>query len=102
MSLVVIFALAGATFAFRIAGPALGREDLVPDRVRLLVSMAAAVLLIAVAATSGTMQGHDFAGWARPAGALVACVLASRRAPFVVVVVAAAAATALLRLCGVH
>lgn len=102
MSLAVIFALAGFTFAFRFAGPVLGREDLVPERMRRLVSMAAAVLLVAVAATSGLMQGHDFAGWARPAGVLVAWVLAARKAPFAVVVVAAAATTALLRLCGVH
>ena len=46
-------------------------------------------------------NGHDFAGWARPTGVLVAGILAARRAPFPVVVIAAAGVTALLRLAGV-
>ena len=46
--------------------------------------------------------GHDFAGWARPAGVAAAGLLAARRAPFPVVVVVAAAVTALLRLAGIQ
>jgi hypothetical protein len=57
-------------------------------------------MLAALVATTALTQGHGFAGLARPAGVLVAGVLAWRRAPFVVVVIAAAAVTALLRLAG--
>jgi hypothetical protein len=56
------------------------------------------VALVVVAALT---ERHGFAGWARPAGVLVAGVLAYRRAPFPVVVLAAAATTALLRLGGI-
>ena len=66
-----------------------------------LTTTGVAVLLVALAATSALLQGHGFAGWARPAGVLVAGILAARRAPFPVVVIAAAAVTALLRLAGV-
>jgi branched chain amino acid efflux pump len=100
MPLLAVAALAALTFACRLAGPVLrGRVTISADAERLLAS-AAAVLLIALAATSALTTGHDFAGWARPAGVLVAAVLALRRLPFPVVVVAAAAVTALLRLAG--
>jgi len=62
---------------------------------------AAIGLLAALVATTALTQEHGFAGLARPAGVLVAGVLAWRRAPFLVVVIAAAAVTALLRLTGV-
>ncbi|WP_327682579.1 AzlD domain-containing protein [Kitasatospora sp. NBC_00458] len=101
MPLLAILLLAAGTYAFRVAGPLLGDRLTVSDRVRHLLGVAAAVLLVALAATGTLTQGHDFAGWARPAGVLVAGVLVLRRAPFPVVVVAAAATTALLRLCGV-
>jgi hypothetical protein len=65
------------------------------------MSIGAVVLLSALVATSALLDGHDFAGAARPAGVAVGGLLAWRRAPFVVVVVAAAATTALLRLAGV-
>jgi hypothetical protein len=61
----------------------------------------AVVLLVALSATAALTQGHEFAGWARPIGVLVAGVLAWRRAPFVVVIVVAAAVAAGLRLAGV-
>lgn len=52
-------------------------------------------------ATSALLDGHTFAGVARPVGVAVGGVLAVRGAPFIVVVVAAAGATAVLRLLGV-
>ncbi len=64
-----------------------------PAAAERLFADAATVLLIALAATSALTSGHGFAGWARPAGVLVAGVLAARRAPFPVVVLAAAGVT---------
>jgi branched-subunit amino acid transport protein len=101
MPLAAIAALAAATFAFRLAGPALRHRVTIPDGAQRLLASAAAVLLIALAATSALTQGHGFAGWARPAGVAAAGLLAARRAPFPVVVVTAALVTALLRLAGV-
>jgi len=101
MPLIAIIALAGITYAFRLAGP------LLRDRVRLpkgadgLIAAATAVLLVSLAATQALTQGHGFAGWARPAGVAVAGLLAARKAPFPVIVIAAAATAALLRLAGV-
>ncbi|MFB6893189.1 AzlD domain-containing protein [Kitasatospora sp. NPDC056327] len=101
MPLLAVLLLAAGTYAFRLAGPLLGDRLTVSDRLRRLLAVTAAVLLVALVATGALTQGHGFAGWARPAGVLVAGVLAWRRAPFPAVVVAAAATTALLRLCGV-
>ena len=101
MPLPAILLLALGTYGLRLAGP------LLRDRLRLsagleqLLSTATAVLLIALVATAALTQAQGFAGWARPAGVLVAGVLVLRRAPFPLVVVAAAATTALLRLAGV-
>ncbi|EPH39426.1 AzlD domain-containing protein [Streptomyces aurantiacus] len=98
--LACVLALAAGTYAFRLAGPLLhGRVEL-PARVQELLTVAATVLLVALLATGALMEGHDFAGWSRPAGVLVGGVLAWRRAPFVLIVVGAAGATALLRLAG--
>jgi branched chain amino acid efflux pump len=102
MPLLAIVLLAAGTYAFRLAGPVLQSRLRIPDRLERLLATAAAVLLIALMATSALAEGHSFAGWARPAGVLVGGVLALRRAPFPVVVVAAAATSALLRLGGVH
>ena len=101
MPLIAIVALAAITYAFRIIGPLCRDRVTLPPSATLLFADAAAVLLIALAATSALMNGHDFAGWARPAGVLVAGLLAVRRAPFPIVVLAAACVTALLRLAGV-
>ncbi|MFJ3790035.1 AzlD domain-containing protein [Kitasatospora sp. NPDC090091] len=101
MPLPAVLLLAAGTFAFRVAGPVLGHRFTLSDRLRHLLGVAAAVLLVALVATGTFTQGHDFAGWARPAGVLAAGVLAVRRAPFPLVVVAGAATTAVLRLCGV-
>ena len=96
MPLAAILVLAAGTFAFRIAGPAARHRIELPERVERLLSDAAVVLLVALAATSALMAGQELAGLARPAG-----VLAVRRAPFPVVVLAAAATTAVLRLLGI-
>jgi hypothetical protein len=58
------------------------------------------VLLASLVATTALTQGHGAAGIARPAGVVVAGVLAWRRVPFLAVVLAAAAVTAVLRLLG--
>ncbi|HVV22690.1 MAG TPA: AzlD domain-containing protein [Pseudonocardiaceae bacterium] len=102
MTIAAILLLAGGTFACRLTGPLLhGRIRLGP-RVTRLLSVGASVLLVALVATSALTQGHDFAGWARPAGVLVGGVLAARKVPFLVVVAAAVATTAGLRLAGVR
>jgi len=101
MPLLAIAALAAGTYAFRLAGPVLGRRLRIPGRVQRLLAVAAAVLLTTLVATGAVTEGHGFAGWARPAGVLVGGALAIRRAPFPLVVIAAAATTAILRLAGV-
>ncbi|XVQ83854.1 AzlD domain-containing protein [Microbispora siamensis] len=101
MPLLAVVALAAGTYAFRLAGPVLRRRLRLPDRLRHLLSVAATVLLIALVATSALTEGHGFAGWARPAGVLVAGILTLRKAPFPLIVVLAAATTAVLRLLGV-
>jgi hypothetical protein len=70
--------------------------------VRRLLSVAAAVLLVALVAVTALTEGQGFAGFARPAGVLVGGLLALRRLPFLVVVAAAVVTTAGLRLLGVH
>ncbi|GGS48666.1 MULTISPECIES: AzlD domain-containing protein [Actinokineospora] len=100
MTLLPILILAAGTFAFRFGGVLLRDRLTFSDRVKELLSTSAVVLLFALVATSALAKGQDFAGWALPAGVLVAGVLAWRKAPFVVVVVAAALTTALLRLAG--
>ena len=101
MPMSAIVALAAVTYAFRLAGPLLRGRVTVPAAAERVFADAATVLLIALAATAALTAGHGFAGWARPAGVLVAGVLVTRRAPFPVVVIAAAGGTALLRLAGV-
>ncbi|MEW9528361.1 AzlD domain-containing protein [Microbispora sp. NPDC049125] len=101
MTLLAIALLAAGTYAFRVAGPVLRHRLRIPERLQRLLTAAAAVLLVALVATAALTEGHGFAGPARPAGVLVAGVLALRRAPFPLVVIAAAVTTAVLRLCGV-
>lgn len=102
VTLIVATVVLGAgTFAFRYAGPVLrGRVSLSAHADKVL-AVAVVVLLAALLATSALYEAEEFAGYARPAGVLVAGVLAWRRAPFVLIVVAAAVCTALLRLLGV-
>jgi branched-subunit amino acid transport protein len=101
MPLSAIVVLAAITYGLRLGGPLLRGRVTVPAAAERLFADAAAVLLIALAATSALTEGHGFAGWARVAGVLVAGVLVVRKAPFPVVVIAAAGLTALLRLAGV-
>jgi branched-subunit amino acid transport protein len=101
MPLLAIALLAAGTYAFRLIGPISRHRLRIPDRLERLLSVAAAVLLVALVATAALTEGHGFAGLARPAGVLVGGVLAVRRAPFPVVIIAAAATAALLRLIGV-
>lgn len=101
MTLAAIIALAAGTYGFRLIGPLLRDRAELPARLRRLLSAGAGVLLVALLVTSAMTQGHDFAGWARPAGVLVGGLLAWRKAPFVLIVAAAAATAALLRLAGV-
>jgi branched-subunit amino acid transport protein len=96
----VVLLLAAGTYAFRLSGVLLAGRVTMPDRVRRLLPLAAAVLLAALAATAALTEGGGFAGVARPAGVLVGLVLAWRRAPFLLVVVAAAVTAAGLRLLG--
>jgi len=101
MPLIAIVALAAITYSFRLAGPLLRDRVRIPDAASSVVTTAAAVLLVSLAATGALTQGHGFAGWARPAGVAVAGLLTLVKAPFPVIVLAAAATTALLRLAGV-
>jgi branched-subunit amino acid transport protein len=93
--------LAAGTYAFRFAGPALRAKVAFPPRARRLLEAAAVVLLTALVAITALTEGHGFAGLARPAGVVVAGVLAWRRAPFLAVVITAAVVTAVLRVAGV-
>lgn len=89
------------TFAFRFAGPLLRTRVELSPRIETLMATASVVLLAALVATAALLEGHAFAGFARPAGVAVGGVLAWRRAPFFVVVLAAAVTAAGLRLLGV-
>jgi branched-subunit amino acid transport protein len=93
--------LGAGTFAFRFAGPVLRARVTLSPRSERLMATAAVVLLAALVAITALTEGHEFAGFARPAGVLVGGVLAWRKAPFVLVVVAAGATAASLRLVGV-
>lgn len=102
MPLYAIMMLATGTFAMRVAGPLFRDRVRIPDHIQRLMTVAAAVLLIALVAAATLTEGTAFAGWARPAGVLVGGLLAYKKAPFPVVVIAAAGTAALLRLCGVE
>jgi branched chain amino acid efflux pump len=93
--------LSAGTYAFRLSGQVLRARISFPPRVTRLLEAAAVILLAGLVATTALTEGHGFSGFARPAGVLVAGILAWRKAPFLVVVLAAAAVTALLRLAGV-
>lgn len=101
MTLTAILVLAVGTYAFRLSGPLLRDRLKLSDRVKLLMSTSATVLLFALVATSTLAKGQAFAGFALPIGVLVGGIAAWRKAPFVVVVVLAAATTAGLRFLGV-
>jgi len=92
--------LAAGTFAFRLSGPVLRSRVTFPVPMARLLEVAAVVVLTALVAVTALTSGHSPAGYARPAGVLMAGLLAWRKAPFIVVVLAAAVTTAMLRLLG--
>ncbi|RDI54441.1 AzlD domain-containing protein [Nocardia mexicana] len=92
--------LAVGTYAIRFAGPVLRRRITFPPRVTQLLEVGSVVLLVALAVIELVPAGHK-AGFALPAGVLVAVIVAWRRAPLIVVALSAAVTTALLRLLGV-
>ena len=100
--LIAVLVLALGTYAFRATGPVLEGRVRLPVPVEGLLSDAAIVLLVALTATATLTQGQEFAGWARPAGVIIAAGLALLRVPFPIVVLAAAVVTAVLRLLGVE
>lgn len=93
--------LAAGTYLIRLAGVRLGNRLSITERTQTLLSDAATVLLLAVAATSALFEGAHFAGLARVLGVAFALFLAWRRAPLIAVILGAAAMTAALRYCGV-
>jgi branched-subunit amino acid transport protein len=95
-----LLALGAGTYAFRVAGPLLGDRFRLGPAAKELAGTATVVLLTALAAIAVLFTAGSPAGAARPAGVLVAGVLAWRRVPFIAVVVTAAAVTAVLRLAG--
>jgi branched-subunit amino acid transport protein len=101
MLIAAVLLLAAGTYAFRLSGVLLAGRLTLPEQVRRLLPLSAAVLLAALAATAALTEAGGFAGLARPAGVLVGAVLAWRRAPFILVVLAAAVTAAVLRLLGV-
>src|SRR6201996_4730514 len=92
---------AAGTYAARLSGQLLRARITFPPRAAKLLEAAAVIMLAALVATTALTEGHGFSGFARPAGVLVAGILAWRKAPFLVVVLAAAVVTALLRILGV-
>jgi len=96
-----VLALAGGTYALRLAGLVLRGRLRLPPAVERLVDLGATALLVALVATAALLDGMAFVGWARPIGVAVGALAAWRRAPFVVVVLLAAGTAAGLRALGV-
>ncbi|WP_217808504.1 AzlD domain-containing protein [Rhodococcus sp. 1168] len=96
-----MLALTVGTMLLRIVGPLLRSRVTLSPRIEILSSTAVAVLFVALVATQALVVANEFAGFALPAGVVVAAVLAWRKAPFVAIVVAASATTAALRFVGV-
>ena len=101
MTWAALLVLAVGTYLMRLTPLVLHDRIALPERGVRLVELGAVALLVALAATGTVFAGDGFAGWARPAGVLVAGLALWRRLPFVLVVVLAAATTAGLRLAGV-
>ncbi|HIZ37655.1 MAG TPA: AzlD domain-containing protein [Candidatus Ruania gallistercoris] len=94
--------LAAGTYAMRAGGGAIG-ELLEPyPRLQLAVEDAAVLILASVMATSALTDGHQFAGWARPAGVALSGLLAWRGVPLPIVLLVAAGGTAGLRALGLE
>ncbi len=102
MNLIVpMLALTVGTMLLRMIGPLLRSRVTLSPQIEMLSSTAVAVLFVALVATQALIVDTEFAGFALPAGVVVAAVLAWRKAPFVAIVVAASATTAALRFVGV-
>ncbi|GAA5166687.1 AzlD domain-containing protein [Pseudonocardia eucalypti] len=97
----VVGALAGGTYLIRLSGLVLRERLRVLDRFSRLFDLSALVLIAALTASITVFEGEVFAGWARPAGVLLAAIAAWCKAPLVVVIVIAAGVTAGLRALGV-
>lgn len=93
--------LAAGTWLMRFTGYRLGSRVALSARARTLLSDAAIVLLLAVAATATLYEGQHFAGMARVIGVLAALFLAWRKAPLIVVIISAMVVTAVVRYLGV-
>lgn len=74
-----IAVLAVGTYLIRLAGPLLRNRLTVSATAEKLMDRAPVVLLVAVALTGAVFAGHDFAGWARPAGVAVGVLTAVLR-----------------------
>ena len=96
-----MLALTVGTLLLRIVGPLLRSRVTLSPRIEMLSSTAVAVLFVALVATQALIVDTSFAGFALPAGVVVAAVRAWRKAPFVAIVGAASATTAALRFFGV-
>ena len=93
--------LAAGTWLMRFAGVRLGNGLPLSERSQQMLSDAATVLLLAVAATTTLFEGQHFSGMARIIGVGFALLLAWRRAPLIIIILGAALMTALLRYFGV-
>jgi branched-subunit amino acid transport protein len=92
--------LATGTYLIRFAGVKLGHRLSLGQQTQSLLSDAATVLLLAVAATSTLFESQHFAGMARVLGVTFAVFLAWRKAPLIAIILGAALMTALLRYAG--
>ncbi|WP_369056156.1 AzlD domain-containing protein [Kineococcus terrestris] len=99
--LLAVGVCAAGTYALRALGVLLASRVTLPESEQDLVGRGTVVLLLALVATSTLFEGGGGAGAARPAGVLVAGVLAWRRVPFVAVVLVGAGTAAALRAAGV-
>lgn len=93
--------LAAGTYAFRLAGPVLGARLRLSDRTAELLDNTSVVMLAALVLTTTLTEHTGSAGFARPAGVVLAGVLHHYRLPLPLVLGTAAAATAVLRFSGV-
>ncbi|MBA2813993.1 AzlD domain-containing protein [Candidatus Pantoea persica] len=85
--------LAAETYLIRLAGVRPGNRLSITERTQTLLSDAATVLLLAVAAASALFEGAHFAGLARVLGVAFALFLAWRRAPPIAVILGGASGT---------
>lgn len=95
---IVLFVMAGGTYALKSAGPLVLGSRRLPASVQQLVDLLPAALLASLALVSTLGDGQRLVVDARVVGLVVAGLALWRRLPFVVVIVLASAATACVRL----